>query len=84
MKNVYSTSVCKSTIDESPFAYKNSEMIEKAIEPTALILDKIKPILNIKDKSEGTSWKDRKEQKKKDKQRSNERNAISYQKMKKF
>lgn len=84
MKDVYSTSVCKSTIDESPFAYKNSEMIEKAIEPTALVLDKIKPILNIKDKSEGVSWKDRKEQKKKDKQRHKERDDVAYTKMKKF
>ena len=65
MKNVYSTSVCKGTLDESPFAYKNSEMIEKAIEPTATILDRIKPILNIKDNSESVSWKERKESKKK-------------------
>lgn len=83
MKNVYSTSVCKSTIDESPFAYKNSEMIEKAIEPTATILDRIKPLLNIKDKSESMSWKDRKDKKNKDKQRSKERNEVAYTKMKK-
>jgi len=48
MKNVYSTSICSNTIDESPFAYKSSEFIEKAVEPTAIILDKVKPILNIK------------------------------------
>lgn len=76
MEGIYSTSVCKGTLDESPFAYKNSEMIENAIEPTATIIDKIKPILNIKDKSEGTSWKDRKENKKKDMIRRKERENI--------
>lgn len=50
MKGIYSSSVCASTLDESPFVYKNSKMIEKAIEPTARILDRIKPILNIKAK----------------------------------
>lgn len=84
MKGVYSTSVCKSTLDESPFAYKSSEMIEKAIEPTADILEKIKPILNIKDKSEGMSWKERKARKKKDQVRKQERKEISYRKMKRM
>lgn len=60
MENVYSTSVCKSTLDESPFAYKNSKMIEDAIGPTATILRRIKPILNIKDTSTSKSWKERK------------------------
>lgn len=60
MKGVYSTSVCKSTLDESPFAYKNSQMIRGLIEPTATILETIKPVLNIKDTSEGESWKERK------------------------
>lgn len=60
MKGVYSTSVCKSTLDESPFAYKNSDLIRELIEPTATILSTIKPVLNIKDTSEGESWKERK------------------------
>lgn len=34
--------------DESPLAYKDSKIIEEAIEPTAKILFKIKPILNMK------------------------------------
>lgn len=84
MEGIYSTSVCKSTLDESPFAYKNSEVIEQAIEPTAEILDKIKPILNIKDKSEGESWKDRREKKKKAERLRKEREEVSFIKMKKF
>jgi len=84
MKGVYSTSVCKSTLDEAPFAYKSSEMIEQAIEPTATILEKIKPILNIKDKSEGMSWKERRKKKKKDVQRKTERKQMAYRKMKRM
>ena len=84
MKDVYSTSVCKSTLDESPFAYKSSEMISEAIEPTATILEKIKPILNIKDKSEGMSWKERKAKKKKDQDRKRERRDKSYKNMKRM
>lgn len=49
MEGIYSTSVCESTIDESPRAYKDSKMIEKAIEPTAIIIDRIKPVINLKD-----------------------------------
>ena len=64
MNGIYSTSVNKNTIDESPFAYKDSNVIEQAIAPTAIILDKIKPILNIKSSEEETSWKERKAKKK--------------------
>ena len=67
MKDVYSTSVCRSTIDESPRAYKDSEIIKRVIEPTATILDVIKPIMNLKDREEGIkSWKEIREQHKKD------------------
>jgi len=48
MKDVYSTSVGRSTLDEAPNAYKDSTIIELAIEPTAIIIDRVKPILNIK------------------------------------
>jgi RNA-splicing ligase RtcB len=65
MKGIYTTSVCKETVDESVFAYKKSSMIEELIEPTATILDRIKPILNIKDIGKSVSWKERKEEKKK-------------------
>lgn len=84
MKGIYSTSVCKSTIDESPFAYKSSEMIENAIEPTATIVERIKPILNIKDKSEGMSWKEKREKKKLERKRDAERKAMAYRKMKRM
>lgn len=50
MSNVFSNSVCYETIDESPDAYKDSKVIEKAIEPTAKILDRIIPIHNMKDR----------------------------------
>lgn len=48
MKGIYSTSVGKGTLDESPFAYKKPEMIENSIGETVVIIDRIKPILNIK------------------------------------
>ena len=63
MEGIYSTSVCKGTLDEAPDAYKDSKMIELAIEPTATIIDKLKPLLNIKDKNSGPSFKERKKQK---------------------
>jgi RNA-splicing ligase RtcB len=48
MQGIYSTSVNLETLDESPMAYKNCKIIEEAIEPTAKIINRIKPILNIK------------------------------------
>ena len=65
MKGIYSTSVTRETLDESPMAYKSAEVIEKAIEPTATIIDRIVPILNIKDSGKSESWKERKLAKKK-------------------
>ena len=64
MKGIYTTSVCKETLDESVFAYKNSKVIEELIEPTATILDRIKPILNIKDTGKSISWKEKRLQEK--------------------
>jgi len=49
MKDIYSTSVGKNTLDEAPGAYKDSSIIENTISPTAIIRDRIKPILNLKD-----------------------------------
>lgn len=48
MKNVYSTTVCKATLDESPMAYKDTEEIISLIEPTCEILYFIRPLINIK------------------------------------
>jgi len=67
MKDVVSTSVCKSTLDEAPQAYKNPKVIEEAIKPTATIIDRIKPLLNLKDKGESMSWKERKAKDKREK-----------------
>lgn len=48
MKGVYTTSVCKSTIDESPMAYKPMDEIIQNIEPTVEIVKVIKPVYNFK------------------------------------
>jgi tRNA-splicing ligase RtcB len=69
MKGIVSTSVCKSTLDESPQAYKDPKMIEEAIAPTATIIDRVKPILNLKDGGDSTTWKERKEKAKAEKNR---------------
>ena len=50
MSSVYSTSVCESTLDESPMAYKPTEEIRSLIEPTVELLDVIKPVVNLKAK----------------------------------
>lgn len=52
MNKIYSTSVDEGTLDEAPGAYKDSSLIEEAIEPTAIIIDRIKPIHNMKDNCE--------------------------------
>jgi len=48
MKEVYSSCVSILTLDESPMAYKNSNEIIQAIEPTAEIIDHLKPLYNFK------------------------------------
>ena len=50
MSGIYSTSVCQSTLDEAPQAYKPMEEIVQAIEPTVDIIDIIKPEYNFKSK----------------------------------
>lgn len=50
MKGIYSTSVCSSTIDEAPDAYKPAELIEQAIGDNAEIIEHIYPIYNFKAK----------------------------------
>jgi len=49
MDGIFSTSVCNHTLDEAPDAYKDAKVIEAAIEPTAKILARIKPVMNMKD-----------------------------------
>ena len=48
MRDVYTTCVSESTIDESPFAYKDAEEIMRCIEPTADICEHLKPVYNFK------------------------------------
>jgi len=48
MKGIYSTSVNAGTLDEAPDSYKDAKVIEEAIGPTATIINRIKPVLNIK------------------------------------
>lgn len=49
MKSVFSTSVCESTVDESPMAYKSTDKILDQIKFTVEVIDYVKPMLNIKD-----------------------------------
>ena len=48
MSEVYSTCVSKDTLDESPMAYKSMDEIVSQIEPTAEIIEHIRPIYNFK------------------------------------
>lgn len=48
MMNVYSTTVCKGTIDESPMAYKDTDEIKNLITDTCVIKYMMIPKINIK------------------------------------
>ena len=48
MKDVYSTSVSKKTIDESPAAYKSAEEILLAVKESIEVIDILKPLYNFK------------------------------------
>jgi RNA-splicing ligase RtcB len=48
MSGIYSSSVSKATLDESPMAYKKMDEIAANITPTAKIMKVIKPIYNFK------------------------------------
>lgn len=48
MANIYTTSVCKSTLDEAPDAYKPIAEILERINDTVEVIDIIKPIYNFK------------------------------------
>jgi len=48
MKDVYSTTVNRDTLDEAPMAYKPTEEIIEAIQDTVIIQSQIKPIYNFK------------------------------------
>ena len=48
MSNIYSSTVCESTLDEAPMAYKPIEVITEDIKETVEIVKVIKPIYNYK------------------------------------
>lgn len=48
MKDVYSSNVNVSTIDESPMAYKPIDEIKKKVEEVCVIIDELKPMYNYK------------------------------------
>ena len=48
MTGVYTTSICESTIDESPMAYKPMDEIINNIKDTVDIMDILKPVYNFK------------------------------------
>jgi len=60
MVDVYSTSVVASVLDESPRAYKDTDMIKEAIKPTCNVIYTVKPVLSIKDKTEKKIWSKKK------------------------
>lgn len=49
MSGIYSSSICETTLDESPMAYKPTEEILELIKPSVDVISMIKPRLNIKD-----------------------------------
>lgn len=48
MKGIYTTCVVPDTLDESPMAYKSIEEIVSQIGPTAIIVERIRPVYNFK------------------------------------
>ena len=50
MKDIYTTSVCESTIDESPMVYKPIEEILNYIKDTVDVISILKPVYNFKAK----------------------------------
>lgn len=57
MEGIYSTSVCRSTIDESPMAYKPMDEIVSLVGDTVEIINTIKPIYNFKAAEATPPWK---------------------------
>ena len=48
MEGIWSSTVCQDTLDEAPMAYKDMSEIIANIEPTAEVVNIIKPIFNFK------------------------------------
>ena len=49
MKGIYSSCICKETLDEAPFAYRSLDEIRDAIKDTVVIDKILRPIYNYKD-----------------------------------
>lgn len=60
MAGIYSTTVCASTIDEAPMAYKSIDDILDVIGESVDILDVMKPVFNFKAVSEDAPWEKKK------------------------
>lgn len=48
MAGIYTSSVCKNTLDEAPQAYKDADEIKRLITPTVEITENLKPLYNFK------------------------------------
>jgi hypothetical protein len=48
MAGIYSSCICKDTLDESPFVYKNKNEIINNIQDNIEIIEILKPIYNFK------------------------------------
>lgn len=48
MEGIYSPSIASNTLDESPFAYRNIDLIKEAISDTVEITNILKPVYNFK------------------------------------
>ena len=48
MDGIYSTTVCKGTLDESPMAYKDTDEILSLIKETCEVKHLLRPVLNVK------------------------------------
>ena len=51
MEGICTSSVCESTIDESPAAYKPTDLILELIKPTVDVIAMVRPRINLKDTS---------------------------------
>ena len=48
MEDVYSTSISKDTLDESPMAYRDVKLIKDCLSESVDIIQQLKPIINVK------------------------------------
>lgn len=60
MEGIYSTSVCESTLDEAPMAYKPIEDIIGDIADSVDMIDVLKPVYNFKATGETPPWSKKK------------------------